>query len=116
MKFYAGVTDNSWYSFLARQNREDVNFWQPGGNTVFRAIPPGAPFLFKLKSPINAIAGVGFFSSHTFLPISVAWDVFGQGNGCESFHSLQRMISIYRTDDGSVNPTIGCIVLTNPIF
>jgi putative restriction endonuclease len=116
MRFYLGVTDNGWYSFLAAQNREDVNFWQPGGSAGFKVIAPGAPFLFKLKSPINAVGGIGFFSSHTFLPISVAWDVFGQGNGCNSFADLQRMIFAYRKNDGNMNPTIGCIVLTNPIF
>jgi putative restriction endonuclease len=116
MRFYLGVTDNGWYSFLAAENREDVNFWQPGGNAGFKAIPQGAPFLFKLKSPINAIGGIGFFSSHTFLPLSVAWEVFGRGNGCNSFADLQRMILSYRKNDGNINPTIGCIVLTNPIF
>ncbi len=68
MKFYLGVTDNSWYNYLSRINPEDINFWQPGGNSTFRALESGAPFLFKLRYPINAIAGVGFFSSHTFLP------------------------------------------------
>jgi putative restriction endonuclease len=116
MRFYVGLTDNNWYSFLARKHREDVNFWQPGGKTVFKVIPPGGPFLFKLKSPLNAIAGIGFFSSHTFLPISVAWDVFGEGNGCEQLSDFHRMISAYRKDAKSINPTIGCIVLTNPIF
>ncbi len=116
IKFYLGVTDNKWYDFLAFKNREDVNFWQPGGNTIFKVIPSGAPFLFKLKSPINAIGGIGFFSSHTFLPISVAWDAFGNGNGCSSFNELQNMISQYKKDKTSLNPTIGCIVLTNPIF
>lgn len=116
MKFYLGVTDNNWYNYLARQNREDLNFWQPGGNSVFRILTPGEPFLFKLKSPINAIGGMGFFSSHTFLPISVAWDVFGNGNGCDSFQELQRMILHYRQDKVNINPSIGCIVLTNPIF
>lgn len=116
MKFYLGVTDNNWYSFLLKQNREDVNFWQPGGNSVFKVLSPGAPFLFKLKSPENAIGGIGFFSSHTFLPISIAWDAFGIGNGCTSFQELQRMILHYRQDKTNLNPTIGCIVLTNPIF
>jgi len=116
MKFYLGVTDNNWYNFLARQNREDINFWQPGGNAVFKVLAPGAPFLFKLKSPINAISGVGFFSSHTFLPISIAWDVFGKGNGCDSFQELQRMIMQYRQAKTNPNPNIGCIILTNPIF
>ncbi len=116
MKFYLGVTDNNWYNFLATQNREDVNFWQPGGSSVFKVITPGSPFLFKLKAPINAIGGIGFFSSHTFLPISIAWDAFAKGNGCNSFHELQRMILQYRQNKTNSNPTIGCIVLTNPIF
>lgn len=116
MKFYLGVTDNNWYNFLARENREDVNFWQPGGNTAFKVLMSGEPFLFKLKSPVNVIGGVGFFSSHTFLPISIAWDAFVKGNGCNSFEELQRMILQYRQDKANLNPTIGCIVLTNPIF
>ena len=116
MKFYLGVTDNSWYNFLTPANREDVNFWQPGGKQTFKALTAGAPFLFKLKSPINVIGGLGFFSSHTFLPISIAWDAFGKGNGCNTFQELQRMIFQYRKDKTNPNPTIGCIVLTNPIF
>lgn len=116
MKFYLGVTDINWYNFLSRLNREDINFWQPGGNSNFKVIPSGAPFLFKLKSPINAIGGIGFFSSHTFLPITIAWDAFGTGNGCSTLKDLQRMILQYRQDKTNLNPNIGCIVLTNPIF
>ncbi|MDZ4795007.1 MAG: HNH endonuclease [Bacteroidota bacterium] len=116
MKFYLGVTDNNWYNFLAQQNREDVNFWQPGGNTTFRVLSSGQPFLFKLRSPQNAIGGIGFFSSHTFLPIPIAWDVFGKGNGCSSLIELQKMILPLRRDQTNINPTIGCVVLTNPIF
>ncbi|MEO1023686.1 MAG: hypothetical protein AAFW89_14170 [Bacteroidota bacterium] len=78
MKYYLGVTDNEWFSFLSSRNNEDINFWQPGGKTRFSAIHPGAPFLFKLKSPLNAIGGVGFFSSHSILPLDVAWDIFGE--------------------------------------
>jgi len=116
MKYYLGVTDNNWYNFLSGLNREDINFWQPGGSQVFRVLQPGEPFLFKLKSPINKIAGLGFFSSHTFLPLSLAWDVFDMGNGCSSLEELQRMIFPLRKDKTSLNPVIGCIVLTNPIF
>jgi putative restriction endonuclease len=111
MKYYLGVTDINWYTYLSRQNRDDINFWQPGGNLAFRVLTTGEPFLFKLKSPINAIAGVGFFSSHTFLPLSMAWDVFGNGNGCDSLEKLQRMIFPLRKDRSNPNPTIGCIVL-----
>jgi putative restriction endonuclease len=116
MKFYLGVTDNNWYNNLSGQDRDDVNFWQPGGNLAFRVLAAGQPFLFKLKSPTNAIAGVGFFSSHTFLPLSMAWDVFEKGNGCSSLEEMQAMILPLRKDRTHPNPTIGCIVLTNPIF
>ena len=116
MKLYLGVTDNNWYNYLSTVNPEDVNFWQPGGYMAFRALEQGAPFLFKLKSPANAIGGVGFFSSHTFLPVSVAWEIFGNRNGCRTFEEFKKMISNYRKDKDNVNPQIGCIVLTNPIF
>ena len=116
MTFYLGVTDNSWFNYLSRINPEDVNFWKPGGGSNFKVIPQGAPFLFKLKSPLNAIGGVGFFSSFTTLPISVAWETFGNRNGCATFDEFRRMILNHRPDKTEVNPTIGCIVLTNPIY
>ena len=116
MKFYLGVTDNNWYNYLSRINPEDINFWQPGGNSRFKLLEQGAPFLFKLKSPLNVIGGVGFFSSHTFLPINIAWDVFCNRNGCDTFYEFQNLIFQYRADKNNINPTIGCIVLTNPIF
>jgi putative restriction endonuclease len=116
MKFYLGVTDNAWFNYLSKIEPEDVNFWQPGGTVNFKVIQPGSPFLFKLKSPLNAIGGVGFFSSHTFLPISIAWDTFLNRNGCDSFNEFSRMILNYRKDKLVINPIIGCIVLTNPIF
>src|ERR1035437_8066838 len=116
MKFWIGVTDSKWYRYLSGINPEDVNFWQPGGNSSFKVLQPGAPFLFKLRYPDNAIVGVGFFSSHTFLPMNIAWDVFGNRNGCNTFNEFQNMILQYRSEKSNINPTIGCIVLTNPIF
>jgi putative restriction endonuclease len=116
MKFYLGVTDNNWFRYLSNINPEDINFWQPSGTVSFKVLQRGAPFLFKLKSPLNAIGGIGFFSSHTFLPMSIAWDTFGNRNGCSTYKEFSRMILNYRTDKQNTNPTIGCIVLTNPLF
>jgi len=116
MKFYLGITDNEWFNYLRKIDPEDINFWQPGGKLTFRVLEAGAPFLFKLKSPLNAIGGVGFFSSHTFLPISVAWDTFGNRNGCDTYDEFKRKIISYKGDKDLINPQIGCIVLTNPIF
>ncbi len=116
MKFYLGVTDNKWYRFLREKGPEEVNFWQPGEQSVFKVLQPGDIFLFKLKSPLNAIGGLGFFSHHTRLPLKMAWEVFGEQNGCEYEDDFRRMILDYRQDKYNYNPSIGCVVLTNPLF
>ena len=118
MKFYLGVTDNNWYNYLKGINPEDINFWQPGGNSTFKVIPSGSPFLFKLKKPFNAIGGIGFFSSHIILPIAIAWDVFTNRNGSATFDEFRNNIGRLRRRGNSlnINPNIGCVVLTNPIF
>ncbi|MGH9428309.1 MAG: HNH endonuclease [Terriglobia bacterium] len=117
MKFYVGVTDNKWFEFLARRKPDEVNFWRPGGSGSFQAIPPGAPFLFKLHSPDNFIAGGGFFVSHSNLPLSLAWEAFGEKNGATSLDALRAMIEKFRsTKPREHNPIIGCTVLANPFF
>ncbi len=118
MKFYVGVTDFEWYSNLSQQEHEDINFWQPGGKTAFRVLQQGEPFLFKLKSPYNAIAGMGFYSSHSILPLSLAWDIFGMRNGVSTLSSFQNIIAKYREAKNRYeeNSNVGCIVLTDPVF
>lgn len=119
MKFYAGVTDNEWFHFLAARDNEDINFWQPSGRTAFKVLDEGAPFIFKLKKPANAIGGVGFFSSHSILPLDVAWDIFEERNGVRSYLEFRNKIVNYRSDGKNSfanNPNVGCIVLTDPIF
>ncbi len=56
-------TDFGWFShFLHRAEPPDeVDFWQPSPRG-FKAIPPGAPFFFRLGAPHKAIAGFGFFA------------------------------------------------------
>src|ERR1035437_3857587 len=118
MEYYIGNTDLQWFSFLRRINPEDINFWQPSGLTHFRAIGYGSPFLLKLKSPINKVAGIGIFTSQSILPINFAWEVFKERNGTEDLRSFYSKITSYRDINNPVeiNPNIGCIVLTNPIF
>jgi len=116
MKLYLGNTDLGWFNYLSKIQPEDLNFWQPGGNSRFRILTAGGPFLFRLKSPINKIGGVGFFSSQTSLPVDIAWDVFQERNGCATLQRFRQMILQYRNDKENLNPTIGCIVLTNPVF
>lgn len=119
MKYYVGVTDNHWYEYLAKLQPDEVNFWQPGGNVSFKAIPEYAPFLFKLHSPYNFIVGGGFFVRHSFLPLSLAWDSFQQKNGAPDYLTFRKSILKYRERSGKVNeadPVIGCIILTAPFF
>ncbi len=115
MKFYLGVTDQRWFNFLRQFTPEDVNFWRPG-ETAFKAISQGGPFVFKLKGRINRIVGLGFFYQYIKLPISVAWDTFGIGNGFSLFNDFVLAIDDLRGNSREHNPELGCIALTNPVF
>jgi putative restriction endonuclease len=116
MRFWAGVTDNRWYEFVRQRNCDEVNFWQPSGRPPFVNLPPGTPFLFKLKRPHNCIAGGGHFVRYTRLPLSVAWDVFAEQNGASSFRGLHDLIAANAADPPGPNPDIGCTAVTDVFF
>lgn len=116
MKFYIGITDSDWYNQLKAIKPEEVNFWQPGGNTVFRVLPEEGLFLFKLHHPRNFIVGGGYFVRHSFLPVSLAWKAFGKSNGVGSIAEFMDRIRKYRRDNLSHDPQIGCIILAQPFF
>lgn len=118
MKFRIGVTDNSWYNFLSELRPEEVNFWQPSGKSDFRALNPGEPFLFKLHSPLNFIAGGGFFVKHSIIPISLAWEAFEQKNGANDIVAFREKVMKYKgkNSDFEPDPLIGCIILTQSFF
>jgi putative restriction endonuclease len=119
VKAFVAVTDGEWYAFLRdRPDLEEVNFWQPGGGQEFKALSVGEPFLFKLRYPENAIVGGGFFSHFSLLPVSLAWQAFGEKNGAASFPAMRERIERLRRS--GVNPhedyTIGCVILSDPFF
>ncbi len=120
MKFWVGVTDKSWFDFLAsKPSIDEVNFWQPSGDTGFRAIQPWESFLFKLHSPLNFIVGGGLFVKYSQLPLSIAWETFQEKNGAGDFQSFRERILHYQQNTSRhfvPDPFIGCIVLTNPFF
>lgn len=118
MRMYIGVTDERWYEFLERLRPDEVNFWQPGGRAGFKALNPGELFLFKLHSPKNFIVGGGVFLRHAFLPVSLAWQAFAEKNGTPNYYSFRESILRYRKVDPRTepDPTIGCIVLSQPFF
>jgi putative restriction endonuclease len=115
VKLYVGVTDDQWFEFLAERRPDEVNFWRPGGTQDFRVLSPGAPFLFKLHSPRNFVVGGGFFVRHTVLPLSLAWECFGEKNGAATLEEVARLIQ-RRRGDTDPNPQIGCTILTEPFF
>jgi putative restriction endonuclease len=115
MRFWLGVTDNNWFDFLARRGLEEVNFWQPSGKAPFTKAPTGMPFLFKLKRPFNHVAGGGYFVTFSTLPVSVAWEVFGEKNGASSLDELRAMIAPLTPRDFGTDE-IGCTVLSNVVF
>ncbi|WP_058485363.1 HNH endonuclease [Defluviitalea phaphyphila] len=118
MKFFVGVTDNNWYNFLANIKPDEVNFWQPKGKQTFKAIGVNDLFLFKLHHPLNFIVGGGIFVRYVPLPISLAWEAFGNKNGTENYYSFRDTIYKYRKTDRKKDPdpVIGCIILTSPFF
>ena len=118
MKYWVGITDQQWFEYLKALKPDEVNFWQPGGARSFRAIQTGAPFLFKLHSPLNYIVGGGYFVRHSVLPLSVAWNYFGEKNGASSQYEAYEIIRKYRErrNDMTRDPFIGCIILIAPFF
>ncbi|WP_327038641.1 HNH endonuclease [Micromonospora maris] len=118
MKAFVGVTDETWFQFLAqRPQLTEVNFWRPSGG-AFRALTPGEPFLFKAHYPLNRIVGGGFFSGFERLRISEAWELFGEANGTASLEELRRRVGRYRRQpiEPEEDPFIGCIFVRDSIF
>lgn len=114
------ITDEGWYSFLAaRPDLTDVNFWTPSARRSFRA-PQFAPFLFKLRAPHNAICGFAYFAQFSRLPDWMAWETFGEGNGCSTYAEMRDRIQSIRAriryDERTGSNEIGCIQLVSPVF
>ncbi len=116
MRFWAGVTDNAWFSFQSQSAPDEVNFWQPRGIATYTALEPGALFLFKLKRPHHHIAGGGYFVKSTSLPLSIAWEAFGLKNGAARRDVFEQMIRGLLANPTVRDPEIGCTVLAQPFF
>lgn len=119
MRFYIAITDDDWFAYLASRQPDEINFWRPSGNQSFQRLSPGEPLLFKLHSPRNFIVGGGFFSSYNTVPLSLAWDAFGEKNGAPTFEKMRELIVNRRhsqQDAIGEDFTIGCIMLQQPFF
>jgi putative restriction endonuclease len=120
MNAFVAITDRDWFDFLAaRDDVDEVNFWQPGaGGGRFKALSRGEPLLFKLRAPVNAIVGGGFFQHYTTWPFSLAWRAFGPKNGLATQQAFWERIARLRRQELAPweDPDIGCILLVEPFF
>ena len=113
MRGCVGTTDIDWFRFLrARQPLDEVNFWQPSAHGF--SSPPGTPFFFKLKAPLNVIAGFGIFARYEPATVRLAWDAFGEKNGAATFAEMKARVGQYAT--AGSGHRVGCIMVAQPIF
>ncbi len=103
------VTDPDWLETLSAIGAIEANFWQPRPTRI--ASPEGTPWIFKVRGS-DRVAGFGFFSYWTTMPLSIAWETFGAANGVRSFREMAlRVESLRRSQD--VDEKIGCVVLSD---
>lgn len=114
IRLYVANTDPEWFAFLSeRQPLDEVNHWQPGGQQQFKALTPGELLVFRLRSPIDKIAGYGVFARAALLPIALAWTSFEEKNGHASFESFKAAILRLNPKNRGI---IGYRILTQPLF
>lgn len=117
VRFFVAITDLDWFTNLRELQPDEVNFWQPSGNTQFKALQPGEPLLFKLHSPNNFIVGGGFFSHFSLAPLSLAWEAFRGKNGAHSLAEMRDRVWKYKKGaQGGSEEVIGSILLQQPFF
>ena len=120
VRIFIGITHRPWFTFLAAQAPDEVNFWQPSGSGEFKALRPGDLFLFKLKGREGMIAGGGVFNRSSLAPLSLAWDAFRERNGNASLSEMRATIAKLRHSQLGEglrgDPIIGCRILTEPFF
>jgi putative restriction endonuclease len=118
-------TDSDWFSFFRPTDQithvDEVNFWRPGSQQGFHALSPGEPFFFRLKHPVNAVAGFGFFAVQSFMSVSTAWRWFESKNGVEHQQAFLERLAHYRSIRRDEAWTLGtqqlnCLILREAVF
>lgn len=123
MSVYIGLTDFDWYDHLQSASElDEANFWRPSGAQAFRALQPGDLFLFKLHGRHREIVGGGFFARFVRLPVSIAWDYFGEKNGAATLDEMTDRLMRYsrRLAAQPVHARhahlVGCVLLEQVFF
>jgi putative restriction endonuclease len=112
VRAFLAVTDPNWLRTLASAGASEVNFWQPRPTSVRQ--PEGTPWIFKVRGT-DRIAGFGFFSYWTVMPLTVAWETFGEANGTQSYGEMVRRVRALRHSDDA-DDRVGCVVLADVIL
>jgi putative restriction endonuclease len=82
MNGWIDITENDRFALLSWQPGIDkVKFGQRHERTRFKTLRAGGPFLFEFHGPHHFTAGGGFFAQNTIIPVSLAWEAFGEKNG-----------------------------------
>ena len=119
-------TDRAWFDFLTSKASgsdgclDEVNFWQPSATRPMKQMAVGSPVFFRLKKPVYAIAGYGFFAHFEVLSLKMAWETFTWKNGDPDIFSFFERIGGYRRLDlfdpqREINP-LGCTILREAVF
>jgi len=109
VKAFVAVTDPDWLRTLAATGPTEVNFWQPRPTSVRQ--PEGTPWIFKVRGT-DRIAGFGFFSYWTVMPLAVAWETFGTANGVRGYGEMVQRVESLRHSQ-SPDDRVGCVVLSD---
>ena len=118
IRIVVAQTDGHWFDFLRqRPNLSEVNFWSPSGKNIGK-VQRGELVLFKLKGSVNKIAGGGVYTHFSKMPLSLAWEAFGEANGAGSIDQARAIIRKYHKADSQTKADfpIGCRILTRPFF
>jgi hypothetical protein len=121
---FVAVTDQKWFDYLASATvngvLDEVNFWSPQATRPMKAMLPGLPVFFRLKSPIDSIGGYGFFANFVVLGLDEAWATFREKNGDPDALRFLTRIGRYRgldlLDPRAERAPIGCTVLRTARF
>lgn len=64
------------------------------------------------------MVGGGFYSGFAPLPISAAWELFGEGNGVDSLAEMRARVGKYRRQliAAGEDPEIGCVFIRDTVF
>ena len=109
MRAYVAVTDPVWLRRLRSTKNREVNFWQPRPAALRQE--EGTPWIFKVRGS-DTVAGYGFFSYYTIMPVGVAWETFGFANGVEDYTEMTRRIADLQ-HGAHATDSVGCVVLSD---